>query len=45
MKLKEAFEILVQATGSVIANRETHFKIQQALDVIREIMENKNKSV
>lgn len=36
-----AFEVLVQATGQLTANRETHVAIQQAIDVIKKLIEEK----
>jgi hypothetical protein len=36
MTAKQAFDILVQATGQINANRETHVAIQQALDVVKQ---------
>ena len=41
MTPQEAFDILVKATGELSANRATHFMIQQALDVIGEIIKKK----
>jgi hypothetical protein len=38
MDAKRAFDILVQATGQINANRETHVAIQQALDVVRQAL-------
>lgn len=39
MTANEAFEILIKSTGAVTANRETHVKIQEALDVIKALIE------
>lgn len=36
MDTNRAFDILVQATGQINANRETHAAIQQALEVIKQ---------
>lgn len=39
MTLEQAFEIIVTTTGAVSANREAHIKIQQALDVIKTLLD------
>lgn len=39
MTKEEAFKLIIQATGAVSANRETHLQIQVALDVISEALQ------
>lgn len=39
MDINKAYEILNQATASVVANRMTHVEIQKALNVVREFIE------
>jgi hypothetical protein len=38
MDKQQAFDILVQATGTIQADRQTHITIQQALDVVKQAL-------
>lgn len=46
MNIEEAFDIITKATAVVHADRATHIKIQQALDLIKQTITTKaNKPV
>lgn len=35
-EIKQAFDLVTQATASVVATRETHIKLQKALELIEQ---------